>query len=122
MTNVTAYVGIGQSRDTITSFVTINKTFTSYKYNATNKLYLAVIPVKSRIGSYFTMAFNAEGSYLEEDLSFQTAFWTKAIGIIVGCAMALIAAIGTWLYYQKYGFDSCRNGCKKNATAKTSQA
>lgn len=100
--NVTAYVGSGLGRENVTTF-TSTIVAKSYKVNATSNVYIAAIPTKSKLYSNFSFTYNIEGSYIQEDLSYEIAFWKKAIGIIVGFVLALAFGLGGWLYYQKYG-------------------
>lgn len=54
--NVTAYIGQGSSRDTVTSFTHITST-TSFYVPGLQNFYIAVIPVNGMLTSNFTMSY-----------------------------------------------------------------
>ncbi|CDW82892.1 UNKNOWN [Stylonychia lemnae] len=105
--NVTVYVGWALGRENLTSFPGLT-TIRNYTYNATQNVYVAAVPTKGKLFYNFSMTFNIQGSKIEEDMSFEKAFWSKAIGIIAGVGVSLVAGIGGWLYYQKYGTSHCK--------------
>eukprot|EP00347_Sterkiella_histriomuscorum_P004891 403358693 len=112
LTNLVVYVGSGLNRENVTSLPSTTTAPKSYKINATSNAYIAVVPQKGKFPTNFTMIYNIQGSKIEEDLSFQTAFWNKAIGIIAGAAGAFILGIAGWLVYQKYGCSGIKNAFK----------
>ncbi len=44
------------------------------------------------------MSYFVNGTLVEEDTSFEDAFWKKAIGIIVGVAVLVAIVIGGYIW------------------------
>jgi hypothetical protein len=114
--NVTAYVGTGLTRATVTNVTQITNA-TNFTIAATSNFYIAVVPINSRLTSNFTMNYKLAGSVIPEDTSFEDAFWPKAIGIVVGVLAFVGISLGVYMYAQKHGgFSNCWKALKTDTT------